>query len=153
MARGSSAQNISPRKNIRNSRMLTLTSCENIPNAVVPFTARRSRNQECVRPANISGARSKENSVLFAPSLPVLRVKFRKAQHRGHKESQRTTEKSASLFAACTHLFYSMGPSVPSAAFLGVLSVKFRNAQRKFARPANSSTPSSTERRETPEII
>jgi hypothetical protein len=37
-----------------------------------------------------------KSSVLSVAFLRVLCVKFRQAQHRGHKESQRATEKSAS---------------------------------------------------------
>src|SRR4029077_342192 len=66
-----------------------------------------SRNQN-VPAANISTSRSTEKAILFPSLIPpfsskpsvlsvaflfLLCVKFRKAQHRGHKESQRTTER------------------------------------------------------------
>ena len=46
-------------------------------------------------PCKYFDGNNKESSVF---SVAFLRVKFSKAQHRGHKESQRTTEKSAFLF-------------------------------------------------------
>jgi hypothetical protein len=92
----------------------------------------RSRNQRCVRDANIFTARSKEKPISLVPvlslsgsvgsSVPsvaflcVLCVKFRKAQHRGHRGSQRTTEnhrKSAPQSKMCApyKLYFQMRSS------------------------------------------
>src|SRR6266849_3225669 len=107
------------------------------------YTARWSRHQKYVCPANIAMASSKGNPALSASFHDIVCVKSRKAQHRGHEESQRTTVKSAFLFPSCTHLLLR-GPSVLSVAFLRVLCVQYRKARRKCARPATTSTANCT---------
>src|SRR5467141_4332875 len=78
--------------------------------------------------------------------------KFRKAQHRGHKGSQRTTEK-LNFFFRRPLFSVSSRPSVLSVAFLRVLCVKFRKAQHRGHKVSQRATeksaflfPSSTTR-------
>src|SRR6266446_1129358 len=52
---------------------------------------------------------SSKPSVLSVVFLRVLCVKFRKAQHRGRKVSQRATEKSAFLFPSSTTSRFKRG--------------------------------------------
>src|SRR5882762_818719 len=68
--------------------------------------------------------------------------KFRKAQHRGHKESQRTTEKLHFFFRR--PLFsVSSKPSVLSVVFLRGLCVKFRKAQHRGRKVSQRATEKS----------
>src|SRR6267378_2584303 len=68
--------------------------------------------------------------------------KFRKAQHRGHKGSPRTTEKFNFFFRR--PLFsVSSEPSVLSVAFLSVLCVKFRKAQHRGHKVSQRATEKS----------
>src|SRR6267378_3809821 len=68
--------------------------------------------------------------------------KFRKVQHRGHKGSQRTTEK-LNFFFRRPLFSVSSRPSVLSVAFLRVLCVKFRKAQHRGHKVSQRATEKS----------
>src|SRR6267143_1145803 len=68
--------------------------------------------------------------------------KFRKAQHRGHKGSQRTTER-LNFFFRRPLFSVSSRPSVFSVAFLSGLCVKFRKTQHRGHKVSQRATEKS----------
>src|SRR6266853_3077406 len=108
--------------------------------------ARRSCNQKCMRPAVILIASSKGIPVLSALFHHILLVESAQSaaqRTQGSAENHREIR----LFFRPVLIFFSIGSSVFSVAFLRAFCVKFRKARRKCARPANISTASGTDGR------
>src|ERR1700687_5527695 len=116
------------RKSLRFSKFSFRRSTTRISVCPRPFKARmRLLPMNPAPPVTI-------HMVMTVPFDRLLGVKSRKAQHRGHRESQRLTEKSTCAFRPpCPFRVHQILCDL--RGFLSVLCVKFRKVQSKICAP------------------